>query len=320
MERMDLRDRKILYQLDINSRQSAAQIGKKIGLKRDVVQYRIKKLQEKGIIQGYYTVIDASRLGYLSFRFYFVFQYVTPKIQKEIIHYFIKNKYTYFVGLIEGVYHLLVIMWVKDTMEFYSFYETILRKYGYYFKEIKLCLYVQLLHYRLSFLEDKVYDRAKPLITGGHTKKEVDKIDIEILKTIASNARLPTIEIARKLKTTTTVVNHRIKKMLNNGIIQGFKTNMNFRKLGYHNFKIDIYLKDYNDIDKISNYITQHPNLFYMNKTAGHGDLEIEFYVKNVHNIHEIMEDLSNVFPGKIRFYTTFNILKYIKRQFMPEM
>ena len=46
MTKLDLKDRKILYELDLNCRQSNSQIGKKVGLKRDVVAYRIKKLQD----------------------------------------------------------------------------------------------------------------------------------------------------------------------------------------------------------------------------------------------------------------------------------
>ena len=40
---LDLKDRKILYELDLNCRQSNAQIGKKVGLSRKVVDYRIKR-------------------------------------------------------------------------------------------------------------------------------------------------------------------------------------------------------------------------------------------------------------------------------------
>lgn len=319
MVKIDLKDRKILHQLDCDARQSFRSLGKKIGLSKDVILYRVKRLEKEGIIENYYTVIDASKLGYISFRFYFVFQYTTPEIKKEIIDYFIENKYTYFVGPIEGIYDLCVIMWIKDVMDFHSFYKQTLKKYGYYFKEINFCLYVELLHYRSSFLLDEPDNRTKPLNTGGQKKVETDKLDIQILKTIAGDARLPTIEIAEKLNITTTVVNYRMKKMLKNGIIQGFRTNMNYLLLDYQNFKVDIHLKEFKDIDKITQYITINPHLFYINKTAGHADLEIEFYVKTINHVHEIMEDLTTKFPGKVKYYNTYNILNFIKRQFMPE-
>ena len=80
MEKLDLKDRKILYHLDFDSRQSFRSIGKKVGLSKDVVISRINKLQEKEIIISYITEYDYLRLGLTALRFYFKFQYVTPEI------------------------------------------------------------------------------------------------------------------------------------------------------------------------------------------------------------------------------------------------
>ena len=45
MTKFDLKDRKILFELDTNSRQSFHEIAKKVGLSKDSVIYRINKLQ-----------------------------------------------------------------------------------------------------------------------------------------------------------------------------------------------------------------------------------------------------------------------------------
>ena len=66
MEKIDVKDRKILYELDFDSRQPFSKIGKKVGLHKNVVIYRIKRLQERGIIRNFYTVIDSFKLGYQS--------------------------------------------------------------------------------------------------------------------------------------------------------------------------------------------------------------------------------------------------------------
>ena len=57
MEKLDLKDRKILYHLDIDSRQSFSSIGRKVGLHKDVVANRVNKLVEKGIIRNFFTDI-----------------------------------------------------------------------------------------------------------------------------------------------------------------------------------------------------------------------------------------------------------------------
>jgi Lrp/AsnC family leucine-responsive transcriptional regulator len=77
MVTIDLKDRKILYELDLDARQSLTQIGKKVGLKKDVVSYRIKRMQDEGIIKNFWAAIDTFKLGYQVYRIYINFQYVS---------------------------------------------------------------------------------------------------------------------------------------------------------------------------------------------------------------------------------------------------
>ena len=72
--KIDLKDRKILYELDTNSRQSYHEIAKKVGLSKDSIIYRIKKLQEQGVIKKFHTIYDVGKLGFISFRLYLKFQ------------------------------------------------------------------------------------------------------------------------------------------------------------------------------------------------------------------------------------------------------
>lgn len=195
-------------------------------------------------------------------------------------------------------------------------------KYGYYFKEIKFVLYLQLFHYRYSFFLDDFERKDRDIfeITGGGKLVNYDSIDISLLNLIASNARMPTIKIANKLNTTINVVNYRIKKLKELGVIQGFRIAIDISKIDYKLYKIDINLKEYNYSKLILNYIKYNPNLIYLNKTVGHADLELEFYVKTINNIHKIMEDLSIKFPGVIQYYTLFNIHDIVKIKLMPEI
>jgi len=48
MEKLDLKDRKILYHLDLDSRQPFRSIGRKVGLSKDAVVSRVKNFKKKG--------------------------------------------------------------------------------------------------------------------------------------------------------------------------------------------------------------------------------------------------------------------------------
>lgn len=323
MIKIDFKDRKILYQLDLDSRQTGTQIGKKVRLKKDVVSYRIKRLIDKDIIQNFYTVIDSSKLGYTSFRIYLVFQRTTPDIEKEIINYFIKNKYTWLVCSLKGTYNHDVIVWVKEINEFYSFWRRTLQKYHEYFQEQVFSIYNQSSTYRNSFLLLDEYDKAdrtKSEIVGGGKKVEIDDLDFQILKILAPNTRISTVEIAKKLNSTAITINNRIRKLIKADVIQGFRVNIDFSKLGYYFYKAEVSLVDYKKRGDIINYIVLNPHLIMIDESAGIADLELNFIVKDVNQFYEIMEDLTIKFPDTIQNYKYFYVSKIHKLQYIPEI
>lgn len=321
MVKIDSKDREILYQLDVDSRQSFARIGNKVGLSKTVVAYRVNKLIENGIIKTFYTVIDAFKLGYLSFRIYLVYQYMTQEKEREIINYFTNQKLNWWTISAEGRFDLAVIMWVKDINEFYSFWEETLKRFRDYFMEQQFSVYIQLYSYRYSYLLDDVKksDRTKFEITGGGKQVTIDELDFRLLRLIAPNARMPVKELAKRLNTTVAVVNYRIKKLMKEDIIQGFRSDMDLTTLGYQFFKADIDLKDYKQRGKIINYLKTNPHLVRIDKSVGISDLELEFHVISLGQFHEIMKDLVNKFPDVIKKYRYVYASKLHKMNYMPE-
>jgi Lrp/AsnC family transcriptional regulator for asnA, asnC and gidA len=322
MFKIDVKDKKILYQLDLNSRQSFRSIGRKVGLKKDLVIYRIKKLQENGIIKNFFTIIDTSPLGYTIPRFYLNYQYITPEIKEEIIDYFVKSKYVGFVHSTEGHHDLTLVMVVKNVTKFNFFWEKSMNKYRDYFSKQVFSLFFNEKMFRYSFLFDKDTpewcDRSNVEVFGGENIVEIDELDRNILKIITPNARIQTTEIAKELKSSTKTISDRIKKLLKFGVIKEFKVNIDFNKLGYQKYKVDIDLKDPLMRNKILNYIKMNPNLYNIIKSIGYVDLELLFYLKNQNELHKIMEDLSNNFPKSIRNYTYFYTIDTYKYNYLP--
>jgi len=323
MNNLDIKDRRILYQLDLNSRQSLSQLGKKVRLRKDVVAYRIKRMQQEGIITSFWTHIDAYKLGYIVFRFYLVYQYVTPEIKNNIINYLVKDKRTWVVESIIGRYDLGVFVWVKNITEFYHFWEKLLDTYGDYLSEKIFSIYIQAYSYPCSYLlgnEYKESDRLKYEITGVGTEVETDDYDILLLNLIAENARIPLVDLARKLDCSTQMVNNRLKNLIKKGIIQAFRVGIDISKLGLKPFKIDVYLKEHTKRKAIMEYIKYNPNLVFIGTSAGVSDLELEPDLEDSDKIHYMLEDINMKFPGAIRKYEYFSIQQVHKYRWMPEL
>jgi Lrp/AsnC family transcriptional regulator for asnA, asnC and gidA len=323
MENIDLKDRKILYHLDLDSRQSFSQIGKKVGLHKDVVAYRVKNLQEKGIIRGFFTETDDYLLGYVRYRYYFTYQYVSPEIRNEIIDYFIKSKYTRIIHSTEGHYDLVIISDVKGISRCYSVWKKIVSKFRDYFANQVFSVIYFANIYRYSFLLDEknqdVCNRVKSKLYGSDKVVEIDDLDYKILKLIAQNARMPTIDIAGKLNSTAITVNNRIKKLKESGVIKSFRVDIDLKKLGYQRYKVDIILKDYSKLHQIISYIEQNPNLDEVIQSVGYVDLELLFILKSANQLHKIMENLSLKFPDTIKNYIYFSAIETHKWSWMPE-
>jgi len=322
MTKFDLKDKKILYQLDVNSRQSFSQIGKKVGLSKAVVDYRVKRLEKQGVIENYYTFIDSFKLGYEVLRFYILYQYITLPIEKEIIDYFVNNKNTWVVSSIKGWFDLDVIVYIKDRNEFYNFWTKTLDKYGDYFQSQTLSYYVNALSFRSTYLIPDSLDKSerdKVIVTGCGKKVDIDDLDYKILHKIAPNARIPLIELANSLDTTVDVVKYRLKKLLKLNVIQGFGACINIEKLGFQYFKVDIFLREHRQRKKITDYIKYNPYMMCINSTAGLSDLELEFYLGDLLHLQLIMQDIADKFPKAIRNYKYFNIQKTHKLIWIPQ-
>ena len=120
--KLDLYDKKILFELDVNARIPTSNIAKKLKKSKQFVDYRIKKLEENKIIVRYNTVIDYSRLGFTSIRVYFKYQNITPQQQKELEENLIKDKEVWWLVTVEGPIDVGYATAVRNILDFYKYY------------------------------------------------------------------------------------------------------------------------------------------------------------------------------------------------------
>ena len=321
MIKIDLKDRKILYQLDINSRQPYSKIGKKVGLPKKNVDERINRLINEGIIKAFYSVIDVYKLGYIIMRFHYKYQYINKEIEKEIIEYFMNDKNSVLIASCSGLYNLKVIRIIKEMNEFYDHWHNIQNKYGYYFQNRSSSLFIDEMYYDYSFLLNDInlIKREKVTLIGRGKRFEIDDFDFQLLKNISANSRITLYELAEILNKPSNIIKKHIENLEKIGIIRGFRIDIDISKLGYNIFRAHIFLNDYNMRKDIINYIRCNPNLVFIDTYTGEADLEFEFYLKNINNFHEIMDNLSSKFPQAIKNFQSLHINNYHKFLYMPE-
>jgi len=321
MRNLDSKDHKIIYHLFLNSRESLSSLGKKIGLPKTVIKYRIERLVKENIIQNFNTMIDVFKLGYSVYRLNFVFQYASPEKEKEIINYFTDYKNTWSAASAKGRYDFTTAILVKNLNDFYSFYEKTLKRYRYYLKEIDFSQLYEKFGYKHATLftelphsDEKAYEYK---YTGQMV--DIDKIDYQILYLLARNSRIPSIEIAKKINMTSTTILNRITKLINMGIIQRYSISIDTNKLGFKPFNVNLYLRNYDKKNNIIGYLSSIPFIWEIHKAVGGCDLELSVFTFNFEHFHELMEDIRNKFPEDITNYDYLYVTKIHKTNFLPE-
>lgn len=317
--RLDMKDTRILCELDSNARQPLSRIAKKVGLSKEVVKYRIQAMEREGVIRGYYAVIDLSKIGYMFCRILIKFQETDMKREKEIIEYCKSSKHAGWICMLDDLWDLVFIVYVKDVAELEKIHNELVRRYGRYVLEKDISIASSIYHFKHNYLFG-TKDHSQAVLGEESKKVELDKTDLKILEILANNARIPTIEIADKLGMSANAIKYRIKGLMKSKVIIGFRTKINLSLLGYEHYKIFLTLKSVTKekMEKLMGYLRFHPNVIYITKAIGTSDLEFEAMLKNRFELHSLMRELRLKFGDILKGYQTILTYEEILINYLP--
>lgn len=317
---LDNLDMKILAYLDNNARTPNTVIAKRLKVNKNVVNYRIRNMEKSELIQGYHTLINSYKLGYQGYRLYVKFQYLTPEKEREILNYFVNEKNTWLVGQSKGSWDLAVLFWVKNQTQLVDTIQKFMDIYRVHIFNHLLVVYYGIGHYRYPFTKKYLKNKSNfNYLTLGKEVK-TDAVDHKLLRFLSTNARASFIQIAKKLKLSPGAVRYRMKNLIQNKIISGFRATIDSKKLGYSLYKININVDDRSIISKIYKFAKEHDNIFYMNNSLGYRDAEVEVQARDSRQFSVVLDELLKEFSGKIKNYDFFVVDKFSKSQYMPDL
>jgi Lrp/AsnC family leucine-responsive transcriptional regulator len=153
-------------------------------------------------------------------------------------------------------------------------------------------------------------------------KDELTKQDLAILNAISQNARLPLTEISEKANIPVHVVNYRLKSMIKNKIISGFKPQLNVSKLGYqwHLLLLKLKIVEEKRKEEFMTFCKAHPRIYYITNTIGNYDIMIDIHVNNTEEYRETLLDIKDKFSDIIRDYESIIVFEEYKISYLPEI
>ncbi len=311
--KLDLKDYRLLYELDTNSRQSASQIGKKIGLSPEVVNYRIKRLEKEKIITQYQLIVNLSALGIIQFKICLSFQHLNSEELETNLNLLKSVEEIKWIVSTKGNFDLIMSCETKSLEEVDELKNKIINLFGNKINNKALSILIEAETYNRDYLlnESKLISKSR-LIMKKTKQVALDNIDLQILKSLAENARKPIIKIAEETKQTVRIINYRIKQLEKNKIILGYKLALNYEKIGLKYFKTFMYIDQPEEkrMKTLKAYFDQHKNIIHHVKVLGNWDLEPEFEVQSEEEFNEILTEIKNKFADIIKNVEIITITK----------
>ncbi len=308
-EKVDLIDRKILYLLSCNARLSNTTIAKHLKIGREVVAYRIKRMQELKIIHGYLTLINVQKVGLCSKG---VGLKVNTTVKVDDVVNDIKTiPEISSVFQCGGMHDIILTIMAKDEHTCYDVFHNLLLRHGDKIKNYNILTRLEQRFMRLKMLVDEKKDRDYlnkiKERKGSAFQKEfdmqnisremikIDHTDKVILDELKLNARIPLTDLSKKTGISVFQLQNRIRKLIKEDVIHGFICYAALAHLGLQfNF---VFLNVKQGVETaFKTWTEQHPHIVWCTKYLGDYNYKLSFFVKHNAHLSDILQELCQQF------------------------
>lgn len=316
---LDLKDKKILAELEMNARIPHSELAKKVRLSKQVVKYRVENLEKQDIIQGYNAVVDVNKLGDTIYLIYL--KLINLSSQKEVswIKEIDKNPSVIAVGKNAGHWDLSIAIRCKNNHELDQILKKIISGKSDKIKEKLVTSEIESSYFNLNILvKSEIMEKSTSNIQEA---LPLDEDDQKLVKFLANNCRTSLIDLAEKLNMSPNGVKDKIRRLEKQGIIIGYKTKINYEKLGYLHFRVFIHLNNFSNVlyKKIKILLKTKGNVESVSRYLGYADVDFRCYSKDIAELYKLISDIKDNFLGEIIEVDSMPIFRWEKINYYPK-
>lgn len=153
--KLDGNDKKIIEQLQKNAKQSISQIARKTQLPRDVVKYRIKKLEKNKVIRFYHAFLNPSKLGYPLYAYVtFSLLNIEPEEEERFINFLKQHPKIIYVAKFSGKWDFAIGVCAKNYKDLDGITRDIRKNFSKVIKEFEVSPVIQ--EYKYDWMADLI--------------------------------------------------------------------------------------------------------------------------------------------------------------------
>lgn len=321
--KLNWKDKKIIERLDINSRSPNSKIGRKVGFSSQIVNYRILRLEERGIIKGFYTLVNVKKLGYTNYEVLFNTKYLNSKAMAKIVLEVKKiPEISWFVSC-RGEWNIISSIMTKNVEEFSYILEKLIDIIGNYLIRHDLFIIIRqnMLPYRkLIGKEQSIEDEKSVGYKNSVMNIEITKTDKTILRNIVSDARVGKKELSIKTGLSVDKIRYSLEKLEKNGIIKSYKPSIDVTKIGmaWHIVFFRLNPGEKSRKEELVNYLKGRFSAFRIVQGVGTWSLMTEFHSNDLNDFNLLYDKLLLRYEDIISEISVTQVLEEHINRYLP--
>lgn len=314
---VDQTDIRILEKLVENVRKGSGQMGDELKLRRQVVDYRIKKMESNGTIIGYRMLVNLTKLGFEYRRVHVKLCSLSRKEKEDVLQFLVQHPKTVWVTDCDGKYDLIVGFIASGPYEF----ERVLSDFLVRFHSV--ILYYDIVHILELGTPTRDFSgtrHTRPIqgfMTGDFPAERLSDFDKRIVNELARNGRQTALEMAKKIRAEPANVNYHLKQILKKGLVFS-NIQFGYDVFGFELYKTLLYLKKpaRKRIEELKRFSRSYTRIWDYVETLGKWQFELDIESKGHEDYYEIMDSVQDNFSDIVSSYDTIFIRKERKFSF----
>lgn len=315
---LDDTDKKILYELDANCRVPFKRIAEKHGINTSTVFSKIQRMEETGIIEGYSIRGNFQSIGYTTYHLFLEMGWISEETTRSFTLWLQKNQVVSFAVKILGSYRYLMTLKTKNFEELEQFLQNLEAKFERSLVHMEVCPHVSTHFFPRKYLVKKV-----PLMEAASISNspniEHDTLDLKLLNELKKNARMQTLELARKVDCTEKTARERLKKLIKHEVIKRFFTKINMQKVGYSWYiaVYRLYKRDKQKIKELLKLSTEHPHITFLCESRGYWSITLNLHCRNEQECDKALDEVRSLLKEDINKEQICKVLEVLKDEFV---
>ena len=312
---MNLKNRKLLFELTRNLRITTKEIGRKTKTTQQSSSYTINQFKKKKIIQHPTTIVDAVKLGFTNVLVGFNYKNFDIQAKRDILEKLKDNNMIISIEESKQGVDLLVEYSAPNLSAFNKQHTELMYKLKSL--ETKFIFPVIVRHkYVKNYLVKKL-DKKDLVLSGDRALHNLTKKELKVLKALINNPDGKIVSIAKTTNIPVKTIVKIKKDLEKRAIIKGYSCVLNNKKVGINRYILFIKFtsEGINEIKKVVEFAKYNKNIIELTKIIG--DYHILLIVEELQETN-IINDLRSKFS--IEDYFLIKSETIHKKKYLPEI